>query len=278
MTRLLKVVDSETDKVKKLIFDLGDDEKVEFSIINKDGSYRICAPSQTGCAMGCKICQLSDYKTKPRSLTLGEFRRCIDRVVSEIPRLSFLVSFMGSGEPLLYPGALVGNIMLCRQIYGQSVSFAFASMLPSHRALIEVAHTLLALGLKAKFHLSLHASSDETRKQLIPNSTQPIRSLIESTNWCRYTTGSEVEIHYSPIAGVNDSDADIHKLGELLTHTPIHVKFLRFSERPGCVLKRSEQFNPSILKDYGVTYEMYSAPGLDIGASCGQFLPEAYSK
>ncbi len=124
-----------------------------------------------------------------------------------------------------------------------------------------------------KLHYSLHATTDEQRCKLIPHGTSISAGLTVLDLYQQ--TGNSVEIHYTPIAGVNDTDEDMKRLVELVRESNFHIKLLTF--RAGA----SEGMQPSstervlamraILSECDVSSEIYASPGSDISASCGMF-------
>ena len=276
--KLLDFKKSKLDLTKKYIFDLRDQE-VEFSYIHKnDGKDIIVCPCQTSCKMGCTFCFLTGMDLPVVNLTADDICAGIKKVITEagLPESpELLLSFMGSGEPLLNYKHI---IRACQEISKEAQSqigyrtlrFAIATMLPSIPLMKEF--TQAAKLLNFKVHLSLHSPFDGPRRQMMPNAAR-VEESIEALRDYKTITKNAVEIHYTLIDGVNDREEDQQALIRLLDQdTPI--KFLDFKARPESEMKRSSklgQFSSS-LSAAGIPVEIYAPPGSDIGSSCGQFI------
>ena len=115
----------------------------------------------------------------------------------------------------------------------------------------------------------------------MPNSLSILPSLV-ALEYYKKITNNSVEIHYTLIDGVNDTEQDAIRLGEFLKYRGIPVKFLFYNEKPTIEFhassKKKLNLFKKILGKYNIGYEYYIPPGLDVGASCGQFLMEYYLK
>jgi len=127
---------------------------------------------------------------------------------------------MGMGEPLLNFDNVVDsmNLMMDDNAYGLSkrrVTLSTSGVVPALDRLGE--HTDVSLAV------SLHASNDELRNQLVPiNKKYPIAVLLESAK--RYIDGlpdnrRKMTIEYTLIDHVNDRPHHAYELAELLRET-----------------------------------------------------------
>ncbi len=101
-------------------------------------------------------------------------------------------------------------------------------------------------------------------------------------------TSNKVEIHYALIEYVNDKISDAWVLAKLLRYKNIPIKFLHYNAKKNNTIKASNKETYDMFKDIlygstdgefiGIETEFYTPPGLDIGASCGQFIPDYYLK
>jgi adenine C2-methylase RlmN of 23S rRNA A2503 and tRNA A37 len=107
----------------------------------------------------------------------------------------------------------------------------------------------------------------------MPNSAN-IAESISLLQKYRDISDSPLEVHYTLIDKVNDTVDDAIRLRFLLNRTNIPVKLLHYSENKSLPMvgSTSIDFFTKILEDGGIKTEYYKPPGLDIGASCGQFL------
>jgi len=135
--------------------------------------------------------------------------------------------------------------------------------------------------LKVKIHLSLHYTIDSIRKEWMPLSLSIIPSLA-AIDFYRKLTGNAVELHYALIDGVNDTEQDAILLSSFLKDRDFNIKFLFYNERATLDVHASNKEKLNIFRryfdKYNIQHEYYIPPGLDIGASCGQFLFDYYEK
>jgi 23S rRNA (adenine2503-C2)-methyltransferase len=285
-TELVKHVKSQTDDVTKYCFRV-QGQIVEFSFINKnDGKHIVVAPSQTRCAMKCRFCQLSEFGGKVQNLTKGEIVECVVTVLDHQARTpvgALLVSFMGGGEPMLNYADVVDAMAQLQLHYRDQYSivrFAVASLAAHRPQLTHFAWWVKQYGLDCKFHLSLHAMDIKLRRHLMPAACGPY-DAIDRVRRYQETTNCKVEVHYTPIEGMNDRQSDAMFLAEAALARGWPVKLLDFKPHGG--LLRSWSYDKVLerfrrwLSYAGAAVEVYSPPGADIGASCGQFLPEDYA-
>jgi len=271
---------SEQDATKKYIFDLNGQE-VEFSYINKnDGKDIIVCPCQTSCKMGCTFCFLTGMNLPVVNLTSEDIFQGIETVVKEagLPTTNtLLLSFMGSGEPLLN----YRNILkACRESLREldptytTIRFAVATMIPS--ASLMRNFTQVAKHLPIKLHLSLHSPFDGIRSKMMPQAVDVLPSL-ELLRDYKEVTKNPIEIHYTLIDGFNDREEDQEEIISLFKKAGIleaTIKFLDFKARPDSEIQGSSRVDDFMdaLEDAGVPTEFYAPPGPDIGSSCGQFV------
>lgn len=288
---LIKKVESKRDNVIKYVFKHHLGGILEFSYINKnDGKDIICVPCQYMCVLGCKFCHCTDYigAINPAIISWEEIVEGVQYIVSDLNLRengkTLLVSFMGLGEPMFNHDQV---ILAIRSLYNQwifnnkNIRFAIATCLPECKwpEFFDFTKRIAKMEAPVKLHFSLHYPYNTVRKEWMPNAWDIEPSLLA----CRLynlITSNPVEIHYTLIDGVNDSIADASKLAQLLKNYNFTVKFLYFNEKESLEHKRSsyetyEAFG-RVLDVYNIKHEYYIPPGLDIGASCGQFIIEEY--
>jgi len=190
---------------------------------------------------------------------------------------------MGCGEPLLSSEKVVKTMASLPSFYFcedySLVRFALASLIPSRHSFIKFLDLIIKHGLHrlVKFHYSLHTIDPVLRKQLMPAAI-PSTEGIQLLKMYKEETKNNVEIHYSLMDSLNDTDEDAKKLSELLKDTGFNVKILKLSEKESADLKVSNRVFRKILTDNEIENEYYEPPGSDVGSSCGQFLLDYYQK
>ena len=291
--KLLEKIHSKTDNTIKYIFITQDNLIIELSYINKnDGKDIICVPSQTSCKMKCKFCHITDASDKliNRNLTAQEIKEGIDDVYNDLNSSNnpqtLLISYMGCGEPLLNYKHVKDSMILLRNEYQNKVlliRFAIATSLPKFAWInfFELTNEIHKENLPVKIHLSLHYTNDSLREDWMPNSLSILSSLL-ALEYYKKITNNSVEIHYTLIEGVNDTEQDAILLSRFLKNRDIPVKFLFYNEKPTIEFHASSKERLNLFKryfnTYNIQYEYYIPPGLDVGASCGQFLMDYYLK
>jgi len=289
--KFIKIVKSELDLTLKYIFKTEDNLIVEFSYINKnDGKDIICVPSQTMCNLGCKFCHTTDYigKIKNRNLASFEIIFCGNYIIQDLDIKKhdrvLLISFMGCGEPILNVDNVVETMIELKKLEESGFSyvrFAIATSIPKSKWInfYKLTEGIKNNNLPVKIHLSLHYTMDILRTEWMPASLD-IMSSLSCVDFYRKLTKNAVEIHYTLIDGVNDTEQDAILLSTFLKDKDMNVKFLFFNEKPSIDFHASSKEKLKIFKryfdKYNIDHEYYIPPGLSIGASCGAFLMDYY--
>ena len=284
---LINKVKSTEDKTIKYVFKLYDNIISEATYIdNNTGKDIICVSCQTMCAMGCTFCHLTDNigKLKLRNLLHEEIVESVVYISNDLKlkdnNRTLLISYMGCGEPLQNYTNVLDSIILLSSMF-TNIRFGLSTMLPRSKwdNLFKLAKGIIDNKIPLKLHLSLHYTNNEQRTEMMPASTN-IKASIAALEFYRQVTGQSVEIHYTMIKDVNDSDSDISELIKLLKNRDIPIKFLRFnskesSHNEGAEKNRIQTFRDA-LEANDIKTEYYEPPGKDVGASCGQFLFDQY--
>lgn len=282
-----KVESSKQDKTKKYIFKLHDGLIMEATYID-NGSDKdiICVSCQTMCTMKCKFCHLTDLigTIKTRNISPEAILEGVNYINDDLSlrdnNRPLLVSFMGSGEPILNVDGCVKSMIMIKEQYKHS-RFGMATILPkkSTNEFFRLTNLVKKYNLDLKMHLSLHFTEDGLRNEWMPNALD-IKSSISALEFYKNFTKNLVEIHYTLIEDRNNFDEDINKLMKLVSNKDINVKFLHYKERKTIedkVPDTSKILNVvNTFKQEGLDAEFYNPPGEDIGSSCGQFLLEKY--
>ena len=129
--------------------------------------------------------------------------------------------------------------------------------------------------LQITLALSLHASSDEKRKELMPVANK--YSIAELMEACRYyfeKTKRRITFEYSLVGGVNDRPEDAERLAELTKDLNCHVNLIPVNpikERDFVQSKGAEiaSFKNKLEKN-GINVTIRREMGRDIDGACGQ--------
>ena len=220
----LRVQTSKIDGTKKFLFALSDRQVVESVWMQYHHGDSVCISSQVGCRMGCKFCA-SGIGGLVRNLTVGEMLAqvyAIQKLTGE--RVSNVV-VMGTGEPFDNYDTLIQFLRMLTDTNGLNISqrnitVSTCGIVPKIRAFAEE-------DLQVTLALSLHASDNEKRKELMPIAYT--YSLGEVMDACRYyfqKTGRRMTYEYSLVGGVNDTREDAKALAGLLRGQNCHVNLI----------------------------------------------------
>ena len=272
------------DGTAKWLFELFDGNSIETVFIPEAERGTLCVSSQVGCALDCSFCSTGRQGFN-RNLSVAEIigqvwlaTNLLAKDPATAHRRITNVVMMGMGEPLLNYKKLVPalNLMMDDLAYGLSkrrVTVSTSGVIPYMDKLISEVDVSLAV--------SLHATNDELRNELVPiNRKHPIQELMGAC-W-RYVEGDDaasqrkkhVLFEYVMLSGVNDKVEQAHELAELLRGFPCKVNLIPFNPFPQSGYLRSsrnavERF-ARVLNDAGILTLKRTTRGDDIDAACGQ--------
>jgi 23S rRNA (adenine2503-C2)-methyltransferase len=124
-----------------------------------------------------------------------------------------------------------------------------------------------------KLFISLHATTNEIRNQLVPvNAKYPIEQLIKASNHFFKNKGTKVTATYILFDRVNDTDSDLTRLANLLDPEIYTVQLSVWNTISDVHLRpsgRMEYFEAR-LRDMGYDVFVLNSKGKDIEGGCGQ--------
>ncbi len=272
---VLKPVDvlvSKLDGTRKYLFGLADGNVIESVWMEYHHGNSVCISTQAGCRMGCRFCA-STIDGLVRNLSPGEMLEQVYRMGRLTGKRVSNVVLMGSGEPLDNYGNVVRFIRLLTDKRGLGLSAR--SITISTCGLPAEIRRLAGEGLPVTLALSLHAPSDEKRRELMPIARK--YSLEEVLPACDYyfkQTGRRVSFEYSLVGGVNDTREEAMALSALLGKRDCHVnlipvnpvkerKYVRSSRQAVADFK-------NVLEKNEINATIRREMGRDINGACGQ--------
>ena len=263
---------SKIDGTRKYLFALADGNMIESVLMKYKHGNSVCVSSQVGCRMGCRFCA-STLDGLVRNLTPSEILEQIYRIQESIGERISNVVVMGSGEPMDNYDNIVKFIELLTDEHGLHISQR--NLTVSTCGLVPRMKQLADLKLQITLALSLHASSQEKRKELMPVANS--YELSEVLDACRYyfeQTGRRITFEYSLVGGVNDTDEDVRNLCRLIKGINCHVNLI-----PVNPIKERDYVQPDVrvttefknkLEKNGINATIRREMGRDIQAACGQ--------
>jgi 23S rRNA (adenine2503-C2)-methyltransferase len=177
------------------------------------------------------------------------------------------------GEPLYNLDGVEGALDIISDNEGIAISRRRITVSTSG-----VAPRLKALGERtgAMLAISLHATNDELRDELVPlNRRYPIAQLLAAIrDYPGLSNARRVTFEYVMLKGVNDSPAEARALVRLLAGIPAKINLIPFNPWPGapyeCSDRRTIETFADIVNRAGYASPIRTPRGRDIQAACGQ--------
>ena len=280
--RKVKMIDhqiSKVDPTEKFLFELEDGNMVESVLMKYNYGNSVCISSQAGCRMGCRFCA-STIGGLVRSLETSEMLRQIYHIQKITEERVSNVVVMGTGEPLDNYDNFIKFIHMLSDEHGLHISQRNITV--STCGLVPRIRDLAKEDLQITLALSLHASSQEKRLELMPVAkAYEIHEVVDALRDYFEKTGRRVTFEYSLVAGVNDSEEDAKQLSELIRGINCHVNLIPvnpikerdFVQPDG---KAVQEFKNKLEK-CRINVTIRREMGRDIDGACGQ-LRKRYSE
>ena len=263
-----KNVEVSNDKgTKKYLFETEDGLFVETVYMKYEKRVTLCVSTQIGCKMGCKFCA-TGAQGFTRNLTTGE-------ILSQIlyfPDMTNIV-FMGMGEPLdNFENFTKVLKLLNDEKYG---NIGARRITISTAGIPEKIKALANLGKQFGLSLSLHASTDEKRNQIMPiNRNYNIDKLFDALLYYKNKTNADLTLEYILIKDINMTKKDAMNLIALAKKLKAKINFIPYNEHPFAKYKTPTNKEIAIFLSYfeksGLFYFVRDSRGKDISAACGQ--------
>ena len=270
--KMLEVQTSKIDGTQKYLFALPDGNVVESVLMRYKHGNSVCISSQVGCRMGCRFCASTigglERNLSPSEM-LGQIYQ-IQKITGE--RVSNVV-VMGTGEPMdNYENFLTFVRMLTDEhglhISQRNLTVSTCGIVPKIRELA-MEHLQITLAL------SLHGSTQEKRKQLMPVANKyDLQEVLKACDFYFQETGRRVTFEYSLVHGVNDTQEDAEELIGILKSRNCHLNLIPVNpikERDFQQPSRKNALNfKNKLEKSGINVTIRREMGADIDGACGQ--------
>lgn len=272
LPKIIEVYKSNIDGTEKFLFGFKDGNLIESVLMRYKHGNSICISTQVGCAMGCKFCA-STIEGKVRNLTTGEILSQILVVQKYINERISNVVLMGSGEPLDNYDNVVKFLEVVSAEYGLNIGQRHITL--STCGLVPKIYELADKDLSITIAISLHAFSDEKRREIMPIANKySINEILEACQYYIRKTNRRITFEYALVKDVNDGTEDAKALGKLLKGMLCHVNLIPVNEIKENSYKRSSKKSiddfSEILKNHGIEVTVRREMGSDINAACGQ--------
>jgi 23S rRNA (adenine2503-C2)-methyltransferase len=238
------------------------------------GRSTICISSQVGCAVDCQFCLTALLGVK-RNLTAGEIVGQVCAVLKDQqvspPEDRINLVFMGMGEPFLN----YENFVKAARLLVEEVGIAERRMTVSTAGIVPRIHDFGEEKIRPKLAISLNASNDRLRTQLMPlNKKWSLETLMAAAKEYPLRTREWITFEYVLLGGVNDGPENAREVAELLRGMRCKVNLIALNPGPGIEFttpdaERVGEFQ-KILRESGVPAFVRRPRGRDIYAACGQ--------
>ena len=263
------------DGTRRYLLALDDGQTVETVFMPEQARQTVCISTQAGCAMGCRFCMTALLGLE-RNLTAGEIVGQVllaaadNNLAGEGERLN--VVMMGQGEPLLNLPAVLRatRLLLDPEACGLSprrVTLSTAGVIPKIEELGREP-------VRPKLAVSLNASTEEVRRELMPLTTKyHLKDLIAACRAYPLRPWERLTFEYVLLKGVNDSDADARRVVKLLGQLRAKVNLIAFNPGPEIPYETPDPARVLAFQEIvrrALPCFIRQPRGRDVFAACGQ--------
>lgn len=284
----MKIFESSDTNVKKFVFEWDESDTmgkgIAEAVLYRYGEYKkrtvICCSVMSGCPVGCTFCGTGRFFT--RRLDSDEIVQQVQSVLETIDCKTdyiekFQIMFMSMGEPMLnYPNTK----RAIRELYRlyPNAQLLVSTSAPDYSTrkwlsdFVQLSKQIDKVGLQ----FSVHESTDEARKKLIPTPTLTLRQIAAvGETWSAFV-GRRPFFNYCVHHG-NDTQEDVDRLAELFDPAVWCVTLSVICQKEETVkssitrqLETIKAFEQKMLAK-GFDIRVFNPAGQDdIGGGCGQ--------
>lgn len=276
----IRKIQSTDENVSKFVFEK--DDGVAEAVLYKYPTYEdrtvICCSTQSGCVCGCRFCGAGDYFI--RSFTAEEIvsqpvhlLEHIDVDSKDIKKLQIM--FMSMGEPMHNFSELKKALYILNKKYPHArllISTSAPRQFQAFGELIVTSIEIDTIGLQ----FSVHESTDEARKKLIPSPTMTLDEIARMGNAWSAATGRRPFFNYC-VHPENNTEEDVARLVNLFKPNIWEATLSVICERDEHIAASNERQRSiteafaSLMLKSGYNVRVFNPAGADdIGGGCGQ--------
>lgn len=267
------------DGLEGNISEFGDGPKRDLRNVGalEQSGYRratICISSQVGCAVNCQFCLTAKLGIK-RNLTGGEIAGQVVAVLNrhgiKIGKDRINLVFMGMGEPFLNYDEFIRSV----QLLVKQIGIPESRMTVSTSGIEPAIRKFAQEPLRPKLALSLNASNDKVREQVMPITRKwNIAQLLDAVSTLPLGKREWVTFEYVLLGGVNDQPEHAREVLNLLKGMRAKVNLIVWNPGPGIAYTQPKPEDVArfqkMLIDAGMPAYIRRPRGRDIYAACGQ--------
>jgi 23S rRNA (adenine2503-C2)-methyltransferase len=253
------------DGSARLLVRLQDGVTCESVLLPRDG---LCVSSQIGCAVGCRFC-MTGKDGLVRQIGSAEIVAQVALARSLRPVKK--VVFMGMGEP----SHNLDNVMDAIELLGTVGNIGHKNLVFSTVG-DERAFDRLPRGpVKPALALSLHTTRADLREQLLPRAPRIApQALVDAGDAYARATGYPLQIQWTLLDGVNDTDEEIEGIVRLVKGRFAVLNMIPYNTVPELPFRRPAWEKAAsiarTLHRAGVLTKLRHSAGQDVDAGCGQ--------
>ena len=266
--RALAVLRSEhagADGSRRLLVGLADGQSVEAVLLPRGG---LCVSSQVGCAVGCVFC-MTGIGGLERQLGSAEIvaQVALARSLRQVRK----VVFMGMGEPAHNLDAVLEAI----DLLGTGGGIGHKQLVVSTVGDRRVFERLHQSRVKPALALSLHSTDATLRARLLPRAPAiaPAELVALGDDYAR-ATGYPMQVQWTLLEGINDTDEEIEGLVHLLAGKLGVLNLIPYNAVDALAFARpAVERSLAMARELhrrGVLTKLRQSAGQDVQAGCGQ--------
>lgn len=278
-----KIFESKDTNVKKFVFEYDNPKGIAEAVLYRYGSYQkrtvICCSVMSGCPVGCTFCGTGKFFI--RNLASKEIceqvMKCLETIDCETKDIEkFQIMFMSMGEPFMnYDNLEQAIINLNRTYPNAQLLVSTSAPIGSYKYLsrfIQLSKEIDKVGLQ----FSVHETTDENRRKLIPTETCTLQQIATFGNTWAAFVGRKPFYNYCVHEG-NDTYEDACKLISLFNPNVWETTLSVICEKDESIKNSIDRQLNIINKfaqwmtDLGASIRVFNPAGQDdIGGGCGQ--------
>ena len=274
---------SSDTNVSKFVFEWDSPKGIAEAVLYRYGTYKertvICCSVQSGCPVGCSFCGTGKFfiRNLTKNEIISQVNHCLSTIDCDTTEIKkFQIMFMSMGEPFLNYKELKLAIIELHDLYPNAdllVSTSAPSIIYKRIGdFIELSKLIPKVGLQ----FSVHESTDDNRKKLIPTNTCTLRQISAIGNLWASFVGRKPFYNYCVHEG-NCYLNDASKLVNLFDPTVWETTLSVICEKDESVANSIDR-QLVIIKDFsthmttlGASVRVFNPAGQDdIGGGCGQ--------
>ncbi|MCK5707668.1 MAG: 23S rRNA (adenine(2503)-C(2))-methyltransferase RlmN [Candidatus Aureabacteria bacterium] len=263
---------SSKDGTIKFLLEFLNKTYIETVFIPSSSHNTQCISSQSGCKMRCRFCATGESGFK-RDLSAGEIIEQI-LIIQKLTGESIgNIVVMGMGEPFENYNNLMQAIRIINSKHALNIGARRITV--STVGIPEAIKRFADENIQARLSISLHASENSLRSQIVPiNKKYPIEDILKACRYYNKKAKKYVSFEYILLKGINDSEKHAISLSKRLKGWKCRVNLIPYNPVNSSEFMRSDNGQiktfSNILKKFGINTTIRKERGVDIKAACGQ--------